>query len=221
MSTIMDLGKLSCGGASSELCHELEQGKFELRASHDEAVVYGSDGARVFRVTNDGIDQGVLKALFEKNAALKQWVGECRTIARERSGSCDVTKDYDASSVLLPFVGENGKVRVKVEKRHQNEAGKYEKHAAYTPFASVNDALYRTCCIAMEQFKGPKVEEKKLALVQLAPQVRFDEKSKAHVATPAKEVAKQWSDTIVYKEPKVDTVAPKSDKHHKHDHKQK
>jgi hypothetical protein len=221
MSTIMDLSVLSCAGVSADLCSELGQGKFEIKASKEEAIVFGSDGARVFHVTTNGVDQALMKAIFEKNAPLQQWVGECRTTARESHGNCNVMKDYDAGTALLAFRGDNGKVRVKIEKRHETEKGKFEKHAAYTPFASVNSALYRACCISMEQFKGPQLDAKGLEFVQLAPQLRFDEKSKVHVPTPAKEVVKPWSDKIVYKEPKVEVIAPQDHKSHKHHHKHK
>lgn len=215
----MDLSTLASAGASSELCSELQQGKFEIKASKDEAVVYGSDGARVFRVTEKGVDQELLKSVFEKNASLQKWVGECRTAARKNSGNCDATKEFDAGTALLAFRGEKGKVRIKIEKRHEGVKGSYEKHAAYTPFASVNSALYRACCVAMEQLKGSPIADKEPKFVQLAPQVRFDEKAKAHMPTPVQQVEKPWSDGIVYKAAKADAVAITSDKHHKHHHK--
>ena len=205
MSTIMDLTSLSSAGVCPELCGELKKANFQLKASKDEAVVVGSDGARVFRVTSDGVDTGLLKAVYEKNADLQRWVLECRTAARGHHKDFDASKEYDPTTALLAFRGENGKVRIRVEKRHE-----HEKHAAYTPFASVNRALFQVCCVAMEQFSGPKLDGKAIEFFQVAPQVRYDEKSKAHVATPAKETGKTWSDKIVYKDHE-----PKH-KHHKH-----
>jgi hypothetical protein len=220
--TTIDSSLLSCVGASEQLCRALEEGKFTLQVSKDDAVVVGSDGARIFRVTKDGVDQALLKSIFEKNIALQTWVGECRATARANHGNCNASKAYVGTPELFGFQDKDGKVHVKVEKRHETEGGKKEKHAGYTPFASVNDELYRACRIAMEQFNGQELEEKDsaLAMVQLGAQLRFDEKSQKHVAAPEKEETKTWHDVTAYKKPTVEstveTVESKEGKHHHH-----
>ncbi len=220
MSTIMDLGVLSSAGASPELCRELHEGKFEIKASRDAVEVCGSDGTRLFRVTTDGVDHSVLKEIFAKNTDLQRWVGEGRVTARAHKGNCNVLKDFSADAALLPFRGENGKVRVKIEKRHEGKKGKYEKHAAYTPFVSLNTALYRACCIAMEQLTGKKMAEKSQEFFQLAPQIRWNEKTKCHERVEETVVEKSRSDKAVYKEPHIEVVPTKGEtRHHtRHSH---
>lgn len=223
MSTIIDLKVLQSAGAAEALCTNLQKLGCEVKASQDEAIITGKDGIRLYRVTKDGVDQQLLRSIFDKSTSLQKWVGECRTAARKSHGNNKVAQEYESDDpALIGFKGEDGKVHVQVVKKHENTKKKYEKHAEYEPLSSVNTSLYRLGRIAMEQLKGPKLEASDMGLkeILLAPAVRYDEKKKAHIPTQRlseqKLETKHWSDTIVYSDAKVEKHGSKH--HHCHNH---